>query len=439
MTDPIRWVAVGLKAAWVKDRAESVALLAALLDSGGDWPSTSLIRNVLGASSTDHVEESALNLLIPEERVTFGMGVSYWSSKGSDSAGSVDWVALRLAHPLCLLREIRLRPFKAWFQPGAPIYAPQFVRFRVGGAMLFDPGNWQLGPTWLPPAPPEPPQADDPGGWDAGGGTWESPLFPVDPNSAADQLFELPQPVLCVGGLLVIELIGKVKQQLQDNLFYVCLSYVHVKGRPIAGFAVDPGRSLPAVEVLPVDPLQAQGGLALIGRRLQSAVPPDPIRIVPVHECCCMVSCARKFGIPATAVVLGATYFQRLLSRHSSMLQLAVSSGYFRRCTAGKPSKRKRELVMLRSTAKAPTLLTVYATCIYLALKVCDRVPHVSMLSAMLSYVLHDRVDPAQAVQLEWQCLVGLQWRLGPYFAAPRPAPRETGPHNAEAPPAPDS
>lgn len=172
------------------------------------------------------------------------------------------------------------------------------------------------------------------------------------------------------------------------------------------------------------------------------------------------------------------------------MLQLAVSSGYFRRCTAGKPSKRKRELVMLRSTAKAPTLLTVYATCIYLALKVCDRVPHVSMLSAMLSYVLHDRVDPAQvgawslvgarwglsqasgadalvweggakaslrrtgtctvfqslipmlatqAVQLEWQCLVGLQWRLGPYFAAPRPAPRETGPQNAEAPPAPDS
>lgn len=194
--------------------------LAALLDSGGDWPSTSLIRNVLGASSTDHVEESALNLLIPEERVTFGMGVSYWSSKGSDSAGSMDWVALRLAHPLCLLREIRLRPFKAWFQPGAPIYAPQFVRFRVGGAMLFDPGNWQLGPAWLPPAPPEPPQADDPGGWDAGGGTWESPLFPVDPNSAADQLFELPQPVLCVGGLLVIELIGKVKQQLQDNLFY---------------------------------------------------------------------------------------------------------------------------------------------------------------------------------------------------------------------------
>ena len=60
---------------------------------------------------------------------------------------------------------------------------------------------------------------------------------------------------------------------------------MHVKGRPIAGFAVDPGRSLPAVEVLPVDPLQAQGGLALIGRRLQSAVrgsellgPPAPGR-----------------------------------------------------------------------------------------------------------------------------------------------------------------
>lgn len=31
-----------------------------------------------------------------------------------------------------------------------------------------------------------------------------------------------------------------------------------------------------------------------------------------------MVSCARKFGIPATAVVLGATYFQRLLVRLGS-------------------------------------------------------------------------------------------------------------------------
>lgn len=168
------------------------------------------------------------------------------------------------------------------------------------------------------------------------------------------------------------------------------------------------------------------------------------------------------------------------------MLQLAVSSGYFRRCTAGKPSKRKRELVMLRSTAKAPTLLTVYATCIYLALKVCDRVPHVSMLSAMLSYVLHDRVDPAQVgawalVRVRWDLsqapgadahvwqrgIVSADRHLNTFpishphgrhtggpagVAVPGRAPMapgpvlcraaagaETGPQNAEAPPAPDS
>lgn len=188
-----------------------------LSDETSEWPSTSLVRNVLGASSTDHVEESALNLLIPEERVTFGMGVSYWSSKGSRSPDSIDWVAFRLAHPLCLLREVRLRPFKAWFQPGAPIYAPVAVRFRVGGAMLFDPVSWQLGPAWLPPASAD--EATD-SGWDAAGWTWTSPAFPVQQGVVGDQVFELPEPILCIGGLLVIELLGKTQQQAQDNLFY---------------------------------------------------------------------------------------------------------------------------------------------------------------------------------------------------------------------------
>jgi len=38
------------------------------------------------------------------------------SSRGSLSADSSEALAVRLAHPLCLVSEIQLRPFKAWFQ-----------------------------------------------------------------------------------------------------------------------------------------------------------------------------------------------------------------------------------------------------------------------------------------------------------------------------------
>lgn len=57
--------------------------LAALLSPDVPGCKASLMRNVLGASTTDHTEESAINLLVPEERTTFGLGLSYWSSKGA--------------------------------------------------------------------------------------------------------------------------------------------------------------------------------------------------------------------------------------------------------------------------------------------------------------------------------------------------------------------
>ncbi|KFM25655.1 F-box protein [Auxenochlorella protothecoides] len=219
--------------------------LVALVSCLGPDPASSLARNVLGASTTDHREESAINLLLPEERVTFGLGLSYWSSRGSPDPGSRDWVALRLAHPLVLVQEIRLRPFQAWFQPGGPVYAPVGVRFRIGGPMLFHPGSWQLGEAVLP-----------------------------QPGVAEVQAFRLPRPVLCVGGCVTVELLGKTQRQEEDGLLYVCLSYVHVVGRPLYSFAMDPWRREGgvALEALAVDPLTAQGGLQTMEKRLHAAV-----------------------------------------------------------------------------------------------------------------------------------------------------------------------
>ncbi|KAL0425945.1 UNVERIFIED_CONTAM: F-box protein [Sesamum radiatum] len=47
------------------------------------------------------------------------------------------------------------------------------------------------------------------------------------------QPFELPKPVLCVGGYLQIELLGRVQRQEMDGLFYICVCYVRVLGRPL--------------------------------------------------------------------------------------------------------------------------------------------------------------------------------------------------------------
>ena len=43
------------------------------------------------------------------------------------------------------------------------------------------------------------------------------------------QRFELPAPVLCVGGMVQVELIGRCKAQESDNLYYVAVSHVHVE------------------------------------------------------------------------------------------------------------------------------------------------------------------------------------------------------------------
>lgn len=41
---------------------------------------------------------------------------AYWSSKGSRDEQSAEWLLLSLVHPLCLVRSVAIRPFRATFQ-----------------------------------------------------------------------------------------------------------------------------------------------------------------------------------------------------------------------------------------------------------------------------------------------------------------------------------
>ncbi|MBA0579094.1 hypothetical protein Gorai_021359, partial [Gossypium raimondii] len=48
------------------------------------------------------------------------------------------------------------------------------------------------------------------------------------------QTFKLPEPILCIGGILQIELLSRVQRQEIDGLFYICVSHVQVVGRPLS-------------------------------------------------------------------------------------------------------------------------------------------------------------------------------------------------------------
>jgi hypothetical protein len=75
----------------------------------------------------DNPEESVENILTPLHRFNPALGMrsgSYWSSRGSDKEASMEWLALRLAHPLCLVSAVGIHPFLAFFQ-------------RVRGVLLY--------------------------------------------------------------------------------------------------------------------------------------------------------------------------------------------------------------------------------------------------------------------------------------------------------------
>lgn len=91
----------------------------------------SIIADALGASSLDHPAEAPNLTLDPVVR-TRGL-ISYWSSAGSEDENSDEWVAYRLVHPLCVVKSMQVRPFKAWFQRGQPIYASKRLRVNMGG------------------------------------------------------------------------------------------------------------------------------------------------------------------------------------------------------------------------------------------------------------------------------------------------------------------
>ncbi|MBA0685872.1 hypothetical protein Goari_013513 [Gossypium aridum] len=195
------------------------------------------IYEAIIASSTDNdPEEGIHNTLEPRDRVA--RRASYWSSKGQSNPAVPETLTYRLCADLCVITEINVRPFQAYFQIGKPIYSANSVRFRMGHVKSCmdnivkescqDCGNEKFAWTYTSQEFPMAQFCNNPKRSTADSG------FFLRKQENCLQNFRLPEPVLCIGGILQIELLGRVQRQEMDSLYYICVSHVKVVGRPLS-------------------------------------------------------------------------------------------------------------------------------------------------------------------------------------------------------------
>ncbi|KAI3444609.1 hypothetical protein Pfo_001274 [Paulownia fortunei] len=172
----------------------------------------------IGASSTDRdLAENIINTLTPVDR--YPWGASYWSSKGQSDPNVPENIMYRLNTRICVVTEVHIRPFEAFWEPGKPVYSAKSVRFRMGHPKSIADVELEICPVQQPSV--------DKYVW-----TYTSPQFPMTQESRLQQ-FKLPEPVVCVGGVVQIELFGRAQREETDGLFYIRLGYVRVRGHPL--------------------------------------------------------------------------------------------------------------------------------------------------------------------------------------------------------------
>lgn len=196
------------------------------------------ILEPIGASSTDYYRDEGIeNTMDPSDRAV--LGTSYWSSKGTDDPTVSENLTYRLNSNLCIVSEVKIHPFKAYFQFGHPIYPSKAVQFRIGYS--------NIGHTTTDEVLTGQQCTDDEYIW-----TYVSPEYPMDQVNAL-QSFKLPRPVICIGGIVRIELLGRVQKQDLARLYYICIRHIKVIGRnlsPVFDYDHDPASS-PVLKYFP--------------------------------------------------------------------------------------------------------------------------------------------------------------------------------------------
>ncbi|KAF5761452.1 putative F-box domain-containing protein [Helianthus annuus] len=189
------------------------------------FPQTFCIADPVSASSTDNYpQESIMHTLDPTDKIQHRS--LYWSSTGSDDPETPETLIYKLTANLCVITEINLHPFQAYFQSDLPIYSSKSVRFRMGHPKSLN----GLDHNFMEAQE----CADDKFIW-----TYTSPILPMAQENRL-QKFKLPEPVVCIGGFLQIELLGRVQEQALDGKYYICLAHVQAIGRQLSpAFSVE--------------------------------------------------------------------------------------------------------------------------------------------------------------------------------------------------------
>uniref|UniRef100_A0A8R7RCY0 F-box domain-containing protein n=1 Tax=Triticum urartu TaxID=4572 RepID=A0A8R7RCY0_TRIUA len=90
------------------------------------------IIHCIGASSTDNFPDETIENTLESVDHLESNRPSYWSSGGQRDPATAECLIYRLQADLCLIQEIKLQPFKAFFQHGDPIYSPKSIRVQMG-------------------------------------------------------------------------------------------------------------------------------------------------------------------------------------------------------------------------------------------------------------------------------------------------------------------
>ncbi|CAJ2666629.1 unnamed protein product [Trifolium pratense] len=151
---------------------------------------------------------------------------------------SYEALVYRLCSNLCLVTDINVQPFLAYYGNGLHLYSTKAVRFRLGYRRRGKEIESMTGLDML--------RKRKTTGLDKSltfgekfRWTYTSPIFPMSQENKL-QTFKLPKPVLCIGGVLLVELFGTGQKEKVDNFYnsgitwwYSCASHVEVVARTV--------------------------------------------------------------------------------------------------------------------------------------------------------------------------------------------------------------
>ncbi|KAL9274090.1 F-box protein-like protein [Drosera capensis] len=174
------------------------------------------VLEAISASSTDNFPEESIRYTL-EARDRVGRRASYWSSSGQSNPAVPEKLIYKLHSDFCIVTEISVQPFQGNHVDIMTLYS---VRFRMGHPILpYDSQDFHMDGKQ---------PSDDKFVW-----TYASQEFPMAQENRL-QKFRFPQPVLCIGGFLMIELLGRVQRQEMDGLLYICVTHVQVVVRSLS-------------------------------------------------------------------------------------------------------------------------------------------------------------------------------------------------------------